>query len=76
MGAEDITEEELYLDLLDGIDDGPEPSPEDGWYSFSFLFSLTKNLTEAQFRNQLKKLVNEGKRERVYHKKLVYYRKI
>lgn len=70
------TEEELYLDLLEGIDDGAEPSTDDGWYSFAFLYSLTHNLTADQFRDQINKSVDEGKREKIYHKQRVFYRKI
>ena len=56
--------------------DEPEPSCEEGWYSFNFLKGIATNLTQDQLRDRLEASVRKGTREKRMWCRRAYYRKI
>ena len=76
METDDISEAELWQDLLGDLGDEPEPACTEGWHSFEYLSKLARHLSSDQLRDRLEASVKEGTREKVMWQKRAYYRKI
>ena len=69
-----VDSDQMITEILSDLGDGPTPDPEEGWRSIQEIAQQATGLSETQIRERMKKLLAEGKYEKISYRSKKYYR--